>query len=107
MIKLPELLIEVDNELGITRFFMSTAQQENPQADDICAILATIMAHGCNIGSYTMSHLINGISYHRLKHITDWMLTEEARAYSPGRGGECHKLVGHHSGLGYGKNFKQ
>lgn len=79
IIKLPELLIEVDNALRITKFFMSTAQQENLQVDDICAILATVMAHGCNIGPYTMSHLIDGISYRRIKHITDWMLTEEAQ----------------------------
>ncbi|MHC4587387.1 MAG: Tn3 family transposase, partial [Planctomycetota bacterium] len=78
-IKLPELLIDVDNELKISRFFMSTVQQENPRVDDICAILATIMAHGCNIGPYTMSHLIDGISYRRIRHITDWMMTEETQ----------------------------
>jgi TnpA family transposase len=76
VIKLPELLIEVDNELKITRQFMS-AQQNIPQAEEICAILATIMAHGCNIGPHTMSHL-TGINYGKLKHITDWILTEEA-----------------------------
>jgi len=79
VVKLPDLLIEVDNELKITRFFMSAAQQENPQIEDVRAILATIMAHGCNIGPYTMSHMIEGISYRRIKHITDWMLTEETQ----------------------------
>ncbi len=77
VIKLPELLIEVDNEQKITRYFMPASQQDNPQAEEICAILATIMAHGCNIGPYTMSHL-TGISYSRIKRITDWMITEEA-----------------------------
>ncbi len=76
VIKLPELLIEVDNELKITRQFIP-AQQNNPPAEEICAVLATIMAHGCNIGPYTMSHL-TGINYSQLKHITDWILTEEA-----------------------------
>ena len=76
VIKLPELLIEVDNELKITRQFIP-AQQNNPPAEEICAVLATIMAHGCNIGPYTMSHL-TGINYSQLKHITDWALTEEA-----------------------------
>lgn len=79
MIKLPELLIEVDNELKITRLLMSAIQQENPQVEDICAILATIMAHGCNIGPYTMSHLIEGVSYRRIRYITDWMMTDEAQ----------------------------
>jgi len=49
-VKLPELLIEVNNELKITQHFMTASQQENPKAFDVCAILATIMAHGCNIG---------------------------------------------------------
>lgn len=78
-VKLPDLLIEVDNELKITKHFMSISQQENPSVSDICAILATIMAHGCNIGPYTMSQITDGVSYNRIKHITDWMLTEEAQ----------------------------
>lgn len=77
IIKLPELLIEVDNELKITRCFMPPPQQYNVQAAEICAILATIIAHGSNIGACTMSHL-TGISYNRIKHITYWMFTDEA-----------------------------
>jgi len=76
VIKLSNLLLEVDNELKITRHFISVSRQEDPQAKEICTILATTMAHGCNIGPYAMSHL-TGISYRRIKHITDWMLTEE------------------------------
>jgi TnpA family transposase len=76
-IKLPELLIEVDNELKISKYFMSASQQDSPQAKDICFILATIIAQGCNIGSYTMSQL-TGISYKSIKHISEWMFTDEA-----------------------------
>lgn len=54
VVKLPELLIDVDNELHFTQNFMPPAEQESPSADHICAVLATIMAHGCNIGAYTM-----------------------------------------------------
>ena len=79
VIKLPELLIEVDNELRFSRHFMPENQQENIPVDTICATLATIMAHGCNIGPYTMSHLIEGVSYKKIKHITDWFLTEETQ----------------------------
>ncbi len=79
LVKLPELLIEVDNELRITRNFIPANNQESPKADDICAVLATVMAHGCNIGLYTMAQLIKGISYSRIKNISDWMLTEEAQ----------------------------
>jgi TnpA family transposase len=79
VVKLPELLIEVDNELKISRNFMAANKQECPNAEDIRSVLATIMAHGCNIGSYTMAHLIEGVSYSRIKNITDWMLTEETQ----------------------------
>lgn len=79
VIKLPQLLIEVDNELHFTRNFMTPAKQLEPTTDDIRGILAAVMAHGCNIGPYTMAHLIDGISYGRIKHISDWMLTEETQ----------------------------
>lgn len=79
VIKLPELLIEVDNDLKITRLFLSPTQQENPKTEDICDILAVIMAQGCNIGPYTMSHMIEGINYDRIRHISDWMFSEESQ----------------------------
>ena len=40
------------------------------------AATATIMAHGCNIGPHTMAQL-TGISYGKIKNISDWMITEE------------------------------
>lgn len=76
-IKLPELLIEVDNDLHFTRHFMLPAKQNQRLTDDICSILATIMAHGCFIGPYTMARLTPGISYEQIKRVTDWQLTEE------------------------------
>ena len=78
-IKLPELLIEVDNELHFTHPFMTPGRQEQREAEQVCAILATIMAHGCNVGPYTMAQLTEGISYTEIKRITDWQLTEEAQ----------------------------
>src|SRR5690606_23732718 len=57
VIKLPELLIEVDNELHFTHQFMTPGQQGQREAGYVCQILATIMAYGCNIGPYTMARL--------------------------------------------------
>ena len=48
------------------------------RAEQVCTILATIMAHGCNIGPYTMARLTDGITYRQIKQVTDWQLTEEA-----------------------------
>ena len=76
-IKLPELLIEVDNDLRFSRCFMPVADQENPQAQHVCEVLATVMAHASETGPYTMSQITDGISYHRMKHITDWYMHEE------------------------------
>jgi len=78
-IKLPELLIEVDNELHFTHPFLSPAQPIVRDAESVCHIIATIMAHGCFIGPNTMARLTNGITYHQIKRITDWQLSEEAQ----------------------------
>lgn len=78
-IKLPELLIEVDNELHFTHHFMLPTQPEQREAEQVCTILATIMAHGCNIGPHTMARLTDGITYRQIKQVTDWQLSEEAQ----------------------------
>jgi len=79
MIKLPELLIEVDNELQFSRCFMPAADQTHPEAQHVCEVLATVMAHASEVGPYTMAQISEGISYHRMKHITDWHMYEEVQ----------------------------
>jgi hypothetical protein len=78
-VNLPELLIEVDNELGFTHHFMTPAQRQNRSVDDVCTVLAAVIAHGCNIGLYTMAQLVQGIGYKSLKRVSDWQLTEETQ----------------------------
>jgi TnpA family transposase len=78
-VKLPELLIEVDNELGFTRHFLAPAQRQDVEPEDICAVLAAVVAHGCNLGAYTMAQLTPDVTYEQLKRIADWQLTEEAQ----------------------------
>ncbi len=56
-IKLPELLIEVDNDLRFSRCFMPAADQEHPEAQHVCEVLATVMAHASETGPYTMSQI--------------------------------------------------
>jgi hypothetical protein len=92
-VKLPELLIEVDNEIGFTRHFLTAAQSQEPSPEDICAVLAAIMAHGCNLGAYTMAQLTPDVTYEQLKRIADWQLTEEAQRNA------LAELVGAISGL--------
>lgn len=79
-IMLPDLLIEVDNDLSFTQHFAAPGRREDaPSPEEICLTLAAVMAHGCNIGPYTMAQLTRDISYRQLKRVTDWQLTEEAQ----------------------------
>jgi len=78
-VRLPDLLIEVDNQLGFTRNFLTPAQRQESWPEDICAVLAAVMAHGCNLGAYTMAQLTPDLTYEQLKRIGDWQLTEEAQ----------------------------
>ena len=77
-IKLPDLLVEVDNKLQFTEAFMLPNQENLRIKEDICGLILTIMAHGCNIGIYTMAQLVSDVSYDYMKRITDWQLTDEA-----------------------------
>src|SRR5262249_41016505 len=77
--KLPEPLIEVHNEAGFPRHFLTPAQRQGPEPEDICAVLAAVIAHGCNLGAYTMAQLTPDVTYEQLKRIADWQLTEEAQ----------------------------
>jgi hypothetical protein len=78
-VKLPELLIEVDNELGFTRHFLTPAQRQAPEPEDICTVLAAVMAHDFNPGAYTMAQLTPNVTYEQLKRIAEWQLTEGAQ----------------------------
>jgi TnpA family transposase len=92
--RLPDLLIEVDNALHFTRHFLAPASEGRRRVEEISAIIAAIMAHGCNIGPYTMARLTEGISYPHIKRISDWQLTEENQR------GALAELVNAISGLG-------
>jgi len=68
-IKLPQLLIEVDNELHFTRHFLPLVQSKARPVDEICAIIAAVMANGCNIGPDTMAKLTPGVAYQQIKKV--------------------------------------
>jgi hypothetical protein len=78
-VRLPDLLIEVDNDLRFTDHFLPPAQRGGRNAEDVCQILAVVLAHGCNIGLHTMAQITQGVTYKRLKRLSDWQMTEEAQ----------------------------
>lgn len=67
----------MDNELKFTDCFMLA--DKGDKQDNICKVIISIMAHGCNIGMYSMSQLVNEVSYEDMKKITDWQLTDDAQ----------------------------
>jgi len=77
-IKLPDLLIEVDNQLNFTRHFISPSRETKRLVKDVCTVIATIMAYGCNIGPHTMSKLTQGVPYENIRRVADWYLHEDS-----------------------------
>ena len=78
-IRLPDLLIEVDNDLHFTNAFLPLAQRGERDPEEVCLRLAAVLGHGCNIGLHTMAQLTQGVSYKQLKRVSDWQMTEETQ----------------------------
>jgi TnpA family transposase len=77
-IRLPELLIAVDNDLNWVQHFLPVSRRATRTADEVCQVVATIMAYGCNLGPDTMARLTNDVTYAEIQRITDWYLHEDA-----------------------------
>ena len=75
-IRLADLLIEVENDLGFSVHFQQPGEKR-VDPGEVCALLAAILAHGCNLGLYTMEKVAPDIAYKRLKYVSDWRLVEE------------------------------
>jgi TnpA family transposase len=78
-IRLSDLLIEIDNDLRFTDHFVPPARRGGRDAEDVCTLLAVVLAHGCNIGLHTMAQITQGVTYKQLKRVSDWQMTEEAQ----------------------------
>jgi TnpA family transposase len=76
-VRLPDLLIQTDNELYWTRHFTPAARRDDRSVQDVCEVVAAVMAYGCNIGPETMAKLTNGVSYNAIRRIADWHLIED------------------------------
>jgi TnpA family transposase len=77
--RLPDLLIEVDNDLRFTDHFVPPAQRGGRDAEDVCTLLAVVLAHGCNIGLHTMAQITQGVTFKQLKRVSEWQMTEESQ----------------------------
>ncbi len=78
-IKLPDLLIETDNDLHFTDPLLPATRRNERNPDDVCNVLTTMMCYGCNIGPHIMAQIITGMSYQQIKRMFDWQLTDDAQ----------------------------
>jgi len=76
-IKLPDLLIDVDNDTHYTNYFLSYKQRQERNKEAIATVIVALMSRGCGIGDSTMQHLVEAISYHNLRTIGDLYLSDE------------------------------
>lgn len=74
-IRLPDLLIQVDNEVQFTRHLLRDPRGRS--REQVCQAIATVMAYGCNLGPETMARLTPGVTYSQIKRIADWHLHED------------------------------
>ena len=77
-VRLPDLLIEVDNALGFTRHLVPSGPHADRPARGVCEAVAAVIAYGCNLGPHTMAQLTDGVSYDQLKRVADWHLHGDA-----------------------------
>ena len=74
--RLADLLIEVENDLAFRAHFHHPGEARM-DAKETGALLTAILAHGCNLGPFTMEKVAPDIPYEQLKHISDWRLAED------------------------------
>ena len=74
-VRLPDLLIEVDNALGFTRHLALAGSRT---AEDVCEAVAAVIAYGCNLGPQTMAQITDSVSYDQIKRVADWHLHGDA-----------------------------
>ena len=75
-IRLADRLIEVENDLGCSVHCQRPgATRVDP--GDVCARRAAILAHGCNLGLYTLEKVAPAPADRRLKYVRDWRRVEE------------------------------
>ena len=75
-VRLPDLLIEVDNALHFTRHLTGTTGERSAEA--VCEAVAAVIAYGCNLGPQTMAQITDGVSYDQIKRVADWSLHDDA-----------------------------
>ena len=76
-VRIEDLLREVDHETHFARAFRPLGGYE-PRSERLYpALLATLIAHGTNLGIAAMGQSAQGITVDMLQHVTRWFLRED------------------------------
>jgi hypothetical protein len=75
-VRIEDLLQDVDEWCGFTRAFQPLGGYERRDGDTYRPLLATLIAHGTNLGLAAMSQSVDGITAGRLQDINRWFVRE-------------------------------
>ena len=60
-----------------SRHFIPPSRRRERSVQDICEVVASVMAYGCNIGPETMARVTNDVSYKAIRRLADWQFSED------------------------------
>jgi TnpA family transposase len=75
-VRIEDLLLDVDEWCGFTQAFQPLGGYEPRSGDQHRALLATIIAHGTNIGLATMAQSVDAITAEQLQDTNRWFLRD-------------------------------
>jgi TnpA family transposase len=96
-VHIEDLLLDVDEWCGFTRAFQPLGGYEPRRGDPHRALLATVIAHGTNLGLATMAQSVDAITAEQLQDTSRWFLRDATiKAAST-------TLVNYHHGLPFSR----
>ena len=75
-IRLEDILLDVDRRCGFTRAFRPLAGYEPRNADTYRVLLATLIAHGTNLGLTAMGDSVEQVTGADLQHASRWLVRD-------------------------------
>lgn len=76
MIRIEDLLMEVDRQCSFSQAFQPLDGYQAHRANPHLALLATLIAHGTNLGLAAMSNSVRGLSADVLQNVSQWFIRE-------------------------------
>ena len=77
LVRIEDLLTQVDAWCDFTRAFRRPNERAPRVPDFFTTLLATLIAHGTNLGIATMAHSVEGITADKLQDMSQWCLRED------------------------------